>query len=112
MEGRDRRSQGRSDRGRSQRGDQRDLEQEKPSGTQATAITATHGAADGARSHGGARADDSMGSPRAMVELLGRRAEAEARDSPVMETGRPAELAEGEQRGCQTTAVEEAGAGG
>ncbi len=48
-------------------------------------------------------------------------AEAETRDSPAkvtMEDGRPAELApyrwwaEGEQRGCQMTGVEEAGSGG
>ncbi len=32
-----------------------------PGGTQATAITATHGGADGERSHGGGRADDSRG---------------------------------------------------
>ncbi len=65
-----------------------------------------------------------------MVEPLGRRAEAEsgtqrleaeARDSPAMvtmEPGRPSGArtvlmgVEGEQRGCQMTAVEEAGAGG
>ncbi len=56
------------------------------------------------------------------VEPLGlRRLEVEVRDSPAtatMEDGRPTELApyrwwaEAEQRGCQTTAVEEAGAGG
>ncbi len=64
---------------------------------------------------------------RAMVELTGRQTEAEsgalrleARDSPAMamlEDGRPTELtpykwwAEGKQRGCQMTAVEETGAG-
>ncbi len=50
-----------------------------------------------------------------------RRLEAESRETPTMATledGSPAELAphrwwaEGEQRGCQTTAVEEAGKGG
>ncbi len=67
---------------------------------------------------------------RAMVELTGRQAEVEsgalrleveARDPPatvMLEDGRPTELtpyrwwAEGEQRGCQMTAVEETGAGG
>ncbi len=66
----------------------------------------------------------------AMVELAGqrteaesgpRRLEAESRETPTtatLEGGSPAELAphrwwaEGEQRGCQLTAVEEAGAGG
>ncbi len=52
---------GGDDRGRSQGEDRRDLEQEEPSRTQATAITATHGGADGGRSHGGGRADDSRG---------------------------------------------------
>ncbi len=32
-----------------------------PGGTQATAITAPHGGADGGRSHGGGRAADSRG---------------------------------------------------
>ncbi len=50
-----------------------------------------------------------------------RRLEAESRETPTtatLEDGSPAELAphrwwaEGEQRGCQTTAVEEAGVGG
>ncbi len=58
---------------------------------------------------------------QAAVESGTQRLEAEARDSPAtatMETGRPAELApyrwwaEGEQRGCQTTALEEAGTEG
>ncbi len=57
----------------------------------------------------------------AKAESRTRRLEAEVRDVPapvMMENGRPAGLApyrwwaEGEQRGSQTTAVEEAGAGG
>ncbi len=48
---------------RSQEGDRRDLEQEEPGGTQATAMMAAHGGADGARSHGGGRADDSSERP-------------------------------------------------
>ncbi len=73
---------------------------------------------------------DHGGEEGAMVERLGRQAkaeswiqrlEAETGDPPAMmpmETGRPAVIpphrwwAEGEQRGCQTTAGEEAGAGG
>ncbi len=58
---------------------------------------------------------------RAEAESGPRRLEAESRETPTtvtLEDGSPAELAphrwwaEGEQRGCQTTAVEEAGAGG
>ncbi len=70
-----------------------------------------HGGELGARSHGGTAG--SMG--RGGVQ------DSEARDPPAtltMETGKPVVLAldrwwaEGEQRGCQMTAVEEAGAGG
>ncbi len=65
-----------------------------------------HGGEEGARSHGGAAGSTGRGGVRGLV------------DSPAtvtMEDGRPAELApykwwaEGEQRGCHTTAVEEAG---
>ncbi len=41
--------------------DRRDPEQEEPSRTQATVITAAHGGADGGRSHGGGMAADSRG---------------------------------------------------
>ncbi len=37
------------------------MEQAEPNGTQATAVKTTHGGADGGRSHGGGRADDSRG---------------------------------------------------
>ncbi len=58
---------------------------------------------------------------RAEAESGPRRLEAESRETPTtatLEDGSPAKLAphrwwaEGEQRGCQTTTVEEAGAGG
>ncbi len=72
-----------------------------------------HGGEEGARSHGGAGGSTGRGRVRA--------SEAELREPPTtatLEDGSPAELAphrwwaEGEQRGCQTTAVEEAGVGG
>ncbi|KAL1250938.1 hypothetical protein QQF64_018734 [Cirrhinus molitorella] len=47
--------------GRSQGEDRRELKQEEPGGTQIPAVTVAHGGADGGRSHGGGRADDSMG---------------------------------------------------
>ncbi|KAI2646404.1 hypothetical protein H4Q32_030398 [Labeo rohita] len=125
--------QGGDDGGRSQGGNRRDPEQEKLRETQTAAIMTTHGGADGGRSHGGGRADDSRGPTdrggaadegrraametralRAVVEPQGRRAEAEfwtLRLEAEMETGRPAVNplhrweTEGEQRGCQGTAV-------
>ncbi len=53
------RVQGGDDGERSQDRDSFDFEQEKPGGTQATALMAAHGGAVGGRSHGGSRADDS-----------------------------------------------------
>ncbi len=50
--------QGGDDGGRSQEGDRRDLEQEEPGDTQATAMMVAHGGADGGRCHGGGRADN------------------------------------------------------
>ncbi len=41
--------------------DRRDLEHAAPGGTQATAVMATHGGADGGRSHVGGRAYVSRG---------------------------------------------------
>ncbi len=41
--------------------DRRELEQEEPGGTQAMAITAAHGGADGGRSHGEGMAANSRG---------------------------------------------------
>ncbi len=48
-------------KGRRHGGNRRDLEHAAPGGTQATAIMVTHGGANGGRSHGGGRADDSRG---------------------------------------------------
>lgn len=55
------RNQAGPDKGRSQGDGKRDLEDVVPDGTQATAIMSTHGGADGGRSHGGGRADNSRG---------------------------------------------------
>ncbi|KAL0191561.1 hypothetical protein M9458_014259, partial [Cirrhinus mrigala] len=57
------RSQGdkRKDHGRPD-GDRRDLEQEEPGGTQATAMMTIHGVANRGRSHGRGRDNDSRGS--------------------------------------------------
>ncbi len=92
--------------------------------------TPDQGGAGGTREPGGASGQMGHGGEGAMVEPVGQRAEAESgprrldaelRETPTMvtlEDGSPAELAlhrwwaEGEQRSCQTTAVEEAGAGG
>ncbi|KAL1279670.1 hypothetical protein QQF64_014270 [Cirrhinus molitorella] len=60
-QGDDRRVKGGSARGRNQGEDRRDLMQEEPGETQATAEMASHMGADGGRSHGGGRADDSRG---------------------------------------------------
>ncbi|KAI2644202.1 ABC transporter NFT1 [Labeo rohita] len=60
-QGGNRRNQGGPDGGTSQGDARRDLEQEEPDRTQATAIMMAHGGADGRRSHGGGRANNSRG---------------------------------------------------
>ncbi len=60
-QGGNRRIQGGSAGGRSQGEDRRDSEQEEPGTTQAAAMMATHGVADGGRSQCGGRTDDSRG---------------------------------------------------
>ncbi len=64
------RDQGGDEGGRSQGRDRRDPEQEEPSWTQAIAITAAHGGADGGRSHGGGMATDSRGRPTAAEQVV------------------------------------------
>ncbi len=41
-----------------------------PGGTQATVIMVTHSGADGGRSHGGGRDDDSRGRPMAAEQVV------------------------------------------